>query len=72
MRESEFDKKLKILLKDYGYRVTDNTLIDNGIRGIIPHSIVGRFKSIVAMVEYLIPVICESEFSRRYHNIAIY
>ena len=72
MRESEFDKKLKVLLKDFGYSVKDDTLIDNGIKGIIPHSIVGRFKSILAMIEYLIPIICEDEFSRRYHNIAIY
>jgi hypothetical protein len=72
MRESEFDKKIKVLLRDYGYTVKDNTLIDNGVKGIIPHSIVGHFKSTLAMVEYLIPVIQENEFTNRYHKIAIY
>ena len=70
--ETTSEKKLKVLLSDYGYSVIDDILIDNGVRGFIPRSIVGKFKSILAMAEHLIPVISDNNFWERYNRIVIY
>jgi len=65
-------KQLAILLRDYDYSYMEQsgTLIRKGIRGfcsdeIIPH----KFRSIFSAVEYLIPIVREDEFSKRYREL---
>ena len=49
-----------------------DTLIRNGIAGYMSQVIVGKFNSILAAVEYLIPIVHDEEFTSRYETIMKY
>jgi len=63
------DKKLQVLLRDFGYRMAEKYLIDKGVEGFIPPKVIGKFNSFLDAVEYLIPVIHDEEFHKRYNRI---
>jgi hypothetical protein len=75
--ETELDRKLTVLLRDYGYRfAATNThnkgggdLIEIGIRGYTSTRVVRYFRSMFAACEYLIPLLRDDEYSRRWHSI---
>ena len=62
-------KALAVLLRDFHYRYTGDTLIRKGIRGFSSESIVGRFTSILAAVEHLIPIVHDDDFYNRYNAL---
>lgn len=61
---SDREKKLNVLLKDFGYRFEGNLLIRNKV-GFLPEKVIRRFKDISGAVEYLVPIINDWEYSRR-------
>jgi hypothetical protein len=66
---SRFEKRLRQLLTDHGYRKADDLLIKRGIRGWTTDRIVGRFPSTFAACEYLIPRLADDEYTRQFRAI---
>jgi hypothetical protein len=62
-------KRFIVLLRDYGYKLEGNTLIELGIRGFTSDRIIpGRFSDAWEAAEYLCPIIHDDEFTRRLIN----
>lgn len=59
------DTKIRVLLRDFGYRVDGNAMISVGIRGFMSDEIVGRCRSMFDAMEQLQPRINDPEFSAR-------
>src|SRR5205085_1654407 len=58
--------RYKVLLKDFGYKLDGNTLIQKGIKGFMSDRILpGRFKDAMDAAVYLCPIIKDAEFTRR-------
>ena len=59
-------ERYKKLLKDFGYRLEGNTLIENGIRGFTSDRIVpGRFRDAMDAAEWLCHIVKSDEFTSR-------
>jgi hypothetical protein len=65
------DKKLNVLLRDFGYKLEGRVLISCGIKGYTSDQIVGNFNSFLSAAEYLIPIIREEEYYNRYRAIMV-
>jgi hypothetical protein len=61
--------RLKLLLKDYGYEMQGNTLIEKAIRGFTSARVINRFRDVFDAAEYLRPVIADENFSNRLNKI---
>ena len=66
------DAKLKTLLRDFGFKIDGDTIIDMGVKGFIATRIWGRCRSVFDAVEQLLPIIKDDEFYRRYREICPY
>jgi hypothetical protein len=55
-------KQLEVLIRDYGYRWSEPTLIRKGIKGFTSDQIIGNFRDIHDAAAYLIPIIKEDKF----------
>lgn len=63
------DERLAVLLRNHGYRVEGNLLIQNGIRGFSSDRIFSRVRSIFDACEQLIPILCDAGFHSRWNKI---
>ena len=61
--------KLKVLLRDYDYRYDGTTLINNSLPPYFDERVDGRFSTIQGACEWLIPIVADDEFSRRYRDV---
>lgn len=60
------DKKLRQLLKDFGYRLEGKTIIRSGIRGFCSDQVVLRnCRGPVDAAEWLCPIVRDSKFTSR-------
>lgn len=57
--------KLTTLLRDYGYRYENGTLLDKGIPGLFPARVIGKFSSELSACDRLCSIIKEDEFTTR-------
>ena len=64
-----FDKKLSLLLSDFGYVVFGGTLFSKGIKGFTSQRKVVSIGSLFEACEYLIPIICNDSFTSRLRSI---
>ena len=62
-------KALEVLMRDYGFRVEGNVIIENGIRGFTSSRVFRHCRSVFDAAEQLIPVICDSDYSARFGQI---
>jgi len=68
--KSQLTIRLEVLLRDFGYRFTGDTLIEKAIRGHTSERVVGRFLGgIFAAAEHLIPIIHDEEYHNRWTKI---
>ncbi len=64
-----YKKQLKTLLRDYGYRVDDKSIISIGIREFTSDRIINRCRDIVDAAEMLCPIIRDPEYTHRLTTI---
>lgn len=62
------NEKLKVLLRDYGYKVCGNELIQTAYRQM-PQRAVRRCRDVIDAAEQLIPIIRDDAFYSRYQEI---
>ena len=66
---SDFDTKLTVLLRDYGYRVEGSVIIENAALGRIPERVWGRANNLLDAAEQLCPTIKDDAFTTRLAKI---
>lgn len=65
---------LTMLLRDFGYRVQGDAIVQTGVRGFTADRVWGRCRGLLDAAEQLCPVIADPEFTRRLakvHNLAM-
>ena len=60
---------IAILLRDYGFKVCGDTIIDLGVKGYIPARVWGKCRDVYDAAEQLRPIIADAEFSRRHTKL---
>lgn len=65
-RKSSLDDRINTLLREYGFRLAGDTLINCGIRGFTSDSVMrGRYDSPLEAAEWLIPLVADDEYYNR-------
>ena len=63
------ETRLKVLLRDYGYKMEGNLLISMAIRGFTSESIFGRYRDIYDAAERMVPIIRDDGYYTRFREI---
>lgn len=64
-KESVLDTKLKVLFRDFGFKVEGTTIIRLGIRGFTSDRIWGHCRNLFDAAEQLLPIIKDEAYTRR-------
>lgn len=56
---------LTVLLRDFGYCVRGDAIVQAGVRGFTADRVWGRCRGLLDAAEQLCPIIADPEFSRR-------
>lgn len=60
---------LKVLLRDFGFKVEGKTIIQLGIKGFTSDRVFGQCRDLFDAAEQLRPIICDEEYTRRHMKI---
>lgn len=64
--DSALERRLAVLLRDYGYRWGGEDLIRSGIRGFISDEVLPhRFRTLMDAAEWLCPIVSCAEYTER-------
>ena len=55
MAQTDLERRLNVLFRDWGYRWDGDALVEKGVRGFTADRIIGRFSGPLAAAEYLLP-----------------